>query len=71
MEKEFLFVSLQRKIDALYYEKEKIHIKKEADELRKENAKLQYQIQNLKNQRAEKELAFAKYDKMGKMPEFK
>ena len=61
LEKEFLFVSLQRKIDALYYEKEKIHIKKEADELRKENAKLQYQIQNLKNQRAEKELAFAKY----------
>ncbi len=61
LEREFLFVSLQRKIDALYYEKEKIHIEKEADELRKENAKLQYQIQNLKNQRAEKELAFAKY----------
>lgn len=61
LEREFLFVSLQRKIDVLYYEKEKIHIEKEAEELRKENAKLQYQIQNLKNKRAEKELAFAKY----------
>ncbi len=61
LEREFLFVSLLRKIDNLYYEKEKIHMEAEAGRLRKENAKLQYQIQNLKKQRAGKELDFAKY----------
>lgn len=61
LEREFLLVSLSRKIDNLHYEKEKIHMEAEAARLRKENAELQYQIQNLKKQRAGKELGFAKY----------
>lgn len=61
LEKEFLFVSLLHKVGNLYYEKEKIHMEAEAGRLKNENAKLQYQIQNLKMQRAGKELDFARY----------
>lgn len=59
MEQEFLVVSLSRKLDKLYYEKQKIHMEAEVAALNVENAFLKDQITDLRTRREQREIAYA------------
>jgi len=60
LEREFLYVSLKDKMEHSHFE-ELLHLKEEIAEIRADNAWLSYQIENLRQQRAEKEFTYAKY----------
>lgn len=60
-EKEFLYISLNSKVNESIYRNELLNKEAEIAELRKESARLSYEIESLRNQRRISEYTYAKY----------